>query len=184
AQGQTVFASSGDTGGFCPVAPNNGVPAGLPDVSYPASSPYVVSVGGTTLLTNSDGTYDNEVAWVAGGGGLSYFEYQPYWQDSAALPTGATCVEAVACPGKNVPDLAMDADPESGANVYIGGQPTGVGGTSLASPLALGVWARLESGHRDALGFAAPDLYTQFGSAGYHDVQLGDTGPYPATPGY
>src|SRR5581483_6018860 len=42
AQGQTVFASSGDTGGFCPVAPNNGVPAGLPDVSYPASSPYVV----------------------------------------------------------------------------------------------------------------------------------------------
>ncbi|MGH3049654.1 MAG: S53 family peptidase, partial [Gaiellaceae bacterium] len=49
AQGQTVFASSGDTGGFCPVVPDNGVPAGAPDVNYPASSPYVVSVGGTTL---------------------------------------------------------------------------------------------------------------------------------------
>ncbi len=184
AQGQTVFASSGDTGGFCPVAPNNGVPAGLPDVNYPASSPYVVSVGGTTLLTNPDGSYDNETAWFAGGGGLSYFEYQPYWQDSAAIPTGSACVDAVACAGKNVPDIAMDADPLSGANVYIGGQPTGVGGTSLSSPLALGAWARFESAHSNTLGFAAPDLYAEYGKAGYHDVQLGDTGPYPATPGY
>jgi pseudomonalisin len=44
-QGQTVFASAGDTGGFCTVAPTNGVPAGIPDVEYPAASPYVVSVG-------------------------------------------------------------------------------------------------------------------------------------------
>ena len=184
AQGQTVFASAGDTGGFCPVAPNNGVPAGVPDVNYPASSPYVVSVGGTTLLTNPDGSYDTEAAWVAGGGGPSLFEYQPYWQDGVALPTGSACVTTLACPGKNVPDIAMDADPESGANVYIGGQPQGVGGTSLASPLALGVWARLESSHSNGLGFGSPDLYAQYGTAGFHDVTLGDTGPYPATPGY
>jgi pseudomonalisin len=184
AQGQTVFASSGDTGGFCPVAPNNGVPAGIPDVNYPASSPYVVSVGGTTLLTNPNGTYDTETAWFAGGGGLSYFEYQPYWQDSAAIPTGSACVDAVACAGKNVPDIAMDADPLSGANVYTGSQPEGVGGTSLSSPLSLGVWARLETTHSNRLGFAAPDLYAAYNTAGYHDVQLGDTGPYPATPGY
>ncbi|HZQ82135.1 MAG TPA: protease pro-enzyme activation domain-containing protein [Gaiellaceae bacterium] len=184
AQGQTVFASAGDTGGFCPVAPNNGVPAGVPDVNYPASSPYVVSVGGTTLLTNSDGTYDDEIAWVAGGGGPSLFEMQPYWQDGVAPPTGSTCVEAVACVGKTLPDVAMDADPNSGANVYIGGQPEAVGGTSLASPLALGVWARLESAHANGLGFASPDLYAQYGKPGFHDVTLGDTGPYPATPGY
>src|SRR5579875_550334 len=79
-QGQTVFASSGDTGGFCTVAPTNGVPAGIPDVEYPAASPYVVAVGGTTLLTNADGSYDQELAWLAGGGGPSYFELAPAWQ--------------------------------------------------------------------------------------------------------
>ncbi|MGH8918453.1 MAG: S53 family peptidase, partial [Actinomycetes bacterium] len=82
AQGQTVFASSGDTGGFCPVAPNNGVPAGVPDVSYPASSPFVVSVGGTTLVTNADGSYQQEAAWLAGGGGVSYFEAPGRWQST------------------------------------------------------------------------------------------------------
>lgn len=183
AQGQTVFASAGDTGGFCPLAPNNGVPAGAPDVNYPASSPYVVAVGGTTLLTNSDGSYDDEVAWLAGGGGPSVFEYQPYWQQGVAPPTSSACL-AVTCPGKTLPDIAMDADPNSGANVYIGGQPEAVGGTSLASPLALGSWARFESAHGNALGFASPDLYAQYGKPGFHDVTLGDTGPYPATPGY
>jgi subtilase family serine protease len=183
-QGQTVFASSGDTGGFCPVVPDNGAPAGAPDVNYPASSPYVVSAGGTTLLTNADGSYDQETAWVAGGGGPSLFEYQPSWQTGIAPPTGSTCVEYVACVGKTLPDVAMDADPESGANVYVDGTPEGVGGTSLSSPLALGVWARLESAHGNRLGFAAPRLYAAHGSAGFHDVTLGDTGPYPALPGY
>ncbi len=183
-QGQTVFASSGDTGGFCPVVPDNGVPAGAPDVNYPASSPYVVSAGGTTLLTNSDGSYDQEAAWVAGGGGPSLFEYQPSWQTGIAPPTASTCVEYVACVGKTLPDVAMDADPESGANVYVDGTPEGVGGTSLSSPLTLGVWARLESAHGNKLGFAAPPLYAAHGSAGFHDVTLGDTGPYPALPGY
>jgi len=86
--------------------------------------------------------------------------------------------------GKTVPDVAMDADPDSGANVYVDGTPEGVGGTSLSSPLTLGVWARLESAHSNGLGFAGPLLYAQSGSAGFHDIILGDTGPYPATPGY
>ena len=175
AQGQTVFASAGDTGGFCPVGTAvNGVPAGAPDVNYPASSPWVVSAGGTTLLTNSDGSYDAETAWLAGGGGQSLFEPQQSWQ-------GAVFSDPI---GKSVPDVAMDADPESGANVYVAGAPEGVGGTSLSSPLALGVWARLESAHGNGLGFAGPLLYAQSGSAGFHDIILGDTGPYPATPGY
>ncbi|MGH2998011.1 MAG: S53 family peptidase [Gaiellaceae bacterium] len=184
AQGQTVFASSGDTGGFCPVAPNNGVPAGIPDVNYPASSPYVVSAGGTTLLTNTDGSYNDEAAWLAGGGGPSIFEIQPFWQQGVAPPTGTACVDAAACAGKTLPDIAMDADPNSGANVYVSGSPEAVGGTSLSSPLSLGVWARLESGHANKLGFAALPLYREYQSTGFHDVILGDTGPYPATPGY
>lgn len=175
AQGQTVFASSGDTGGFSTVTPTNGVPAGIPDVEYPAASPYVVAVGGTTLLTNTDGSYNQELAWVAGGGGQSYWETAPAWQ---------TGVVATSVAGKGLPDISMDADPNSGANVYVNGTPEVVGGTSLASPLALGVWARLESSHANHLGFAAPLLYAKSGSSGFHDVTLGDNGPYPATPGW
>jgi pseudomonalisin len=180
AQGQTVFASAGDTGGFCTVAPTNGVPAGIPDVEYPAASPYVVSVGGTTLLTNSDSSYDEETAWLAGGGGPSYFEPAPAWQ------SGDGVVGTVGSVGdlRTVPDVSMDADPNSGANVYVDGTPEAVGGTSLASPLSLGVWDRLESGHANRLGFASPQFYALNGTAAFHDVTLGDNGPYPATPGY
>jgi subtilase family serine protease len=185
AQGQTVFASAGDTGGFCPVGvAANGVPAGVPDVNYPASSPWVVGAGGTTLVTNADGSYNNEIAWLAGGGGPSLFEAAPAYQSNVVPPLGTVCATlAVAC-GRAVPDVAMDADPNSGANVYVSGQPVGVGGTSLSSPLTLGVWARLESAGGNALGFAGPLLYAAAGSPAFHDIVLGDTGPYPATPGY
>ncbi|HLH46993.1 MAG TPA: S53 family peptidase [Acidimicrobiales bacterium] len=180
AQGQTVFASAGDTGGFCSVGIPTGVPAGVPAVNYPASSPYVVGVGGTTLLTNTNGSYDEELAWVAGGGGFSYFESQPTWQagdgfiGEAAGPANA----------RTVPDVAMDADPYTGADVYVDGTPEGVGGTSLSSPLVLGVWARIEADHGEAVPFASPLLYGALGTAAFHDVTLGDTGPYPALPGY
>jgi pseudomonalisin len=180
AQGQTVFASAGDNGGFCSVLPVNGVPAGAPDVEYPAASPWVVGVGGTTLLTNSDGTYNTELAWVAGGGGVSLFENQPSWQAG----DGLVGTLAGLAGRRTVPDVAMTADPNTGANVYVDGTPETVGGTSLASPLALGVWDRLESAHANGLGFAAPALYAAGGSAAFHDVSLGDTGPWPATPGY
>ena len=179
-QGQTVFASAGDTGGFCSVGTPNGVPAGIPDVNYPAASPYVVAVGGTTLITNSDGSYDQELAWTAGGGGVSYFETAPAWQAGDGV-VGTIASEAGL---RTLPDVSMDADPNSGANVYVDGTPETVGGTSLSSPLSLGVWDRLESGHGNALGFASPQLYALNGTAAFHDITLGDTGPYPATPGY
>jgi pseudomonalisin len=180
AQGQTVFASAGDTGGFCSDLAINGVPAGIPDVEYPASSPYVVGVGGTSLLTNSDGSYDNELAWTAGGGGPSLLEAQPSWQASDGLVGSIAGLVGK----RTVPDIAMDADPNSGADVDVDGTYEGVGGTSLASPLALGVWDRVESANGNAAGFAAPKLYAAAGTSVFHDVTLGDTGPWPATPGY
>ena len=187
-QGQTVFASAGDTGGFCPVAPTNGVPAGVPDVNYPASSPYVVSVGGTTIVQDAHGYRSKEIAWPAGGGGVSLFESAPAWQQKAVgAPTSAiytVCGTTTLGCGRTVPDLANDADPNSGANVYVSGTPTGVGGTSLASPLTLGEWARLQTAARNHLGFASPRLYPSAISIAFHDITLGDTGPYPALPGY
>jgi pseudomonalisin len=180
AQGQTVFASAGDTGGFCSVGTPNGVPAGVPDVDYPASSPYVVSVGGTSLLTNADGSYDQELAWVAGGGGISYFETAPSWQAGDGI-VGTIAGEAGL---RTLPDVSMDADPNTGANVYVDGTPETVGGTSLSSPLALGVWDRIESNSNESVPFASPLLYAENGTSAFHDVTLGDTGPYPATSGY
>jgi subtilase family serine protease len=186
AQGQTFFASTGDTGSFCPVGVGtNGVPAGAPFVSYPAASPYVVGVGGTTLLADSGDIYDQEIAWYAGGGGISQFEYCPYWQSAAGV---------VSCQNnsKGLPDVAMDADPYSGANVYVNGSWEIVGGTSLSSPLALGVWARMIS-NKPKLGFAAPHLYGLYNGTvtpgayphgGYHDIIAGANGLYSALPGY
>lgn len=186
AQGQSFFASTGDTGSFCPVGVGtNGVPAGAPLVNYPAASQYVMGVGGTTLLTNSDGSYDTEVAWYAGGGGISQFEYSPYWQTAAGIPSAELS-------DKGIPDIAMDADPYSGANVYVNGAVEAVGGTSLSSPLALGVWARLISAN-PKLGFAPIRYYGLYdGSStpgsypkgGFHDIEVGANGFYSALPGW
>jgi pseudomonalisin len=87
AQGQNVFFSTGDTGSFCgAVVGANGVPAGAPFVEAPAASTYAVAVGGTSLFTNADNSYNNEVAWYAGGGGITQFEAAGYWQ-AAAVPS-------------------------------------------------------------------------------------------------
>lgn len=195
AQGQSFFASSGDTGASCAVANTNGVPDSGPiSTNYPASSTYVTGVGGTTLSTDSAGNYQNEIAWNAGGGGVSLIEAQGPWQanaDPVTLPTGLTTFSA----GRGVPDIAFDADPNTGAVIVTGNTTTQVGGTSLSSPLALGAWARLESGHGNALGFASPALYGLYNKAnssslsrkatpGFHDIVLGTNGLYPATPGW
>ncbi len=190
-QGQSFFASSGDTGAACAVAPTNGVPdSGLPNVNYPASSPYVTAVGGTTLLTNSNNSYYNEIAWNAGGGGTSIWETAPYWQNGVV--PGSTA-------GKGVPDIAMDADPYSGVTLVMDGtESPGWGGTSLSSPLALGVWARLETGHNNRLGMASIALYKTYGAGSctslsladicstpaFHDITLGTNGGFVATPGW
>ena len=187
AQGQTLFASSGDQGGFCPWEDTNGIgPGGPPFASYPASSPFFVGVGGTSLFSNADFSYGDEIAWYTSGGGTSAFEYQEAWQQGVVPVTGTVCTleYALAC-GRGVPDIAMDADAILSPGAYFdGGVPNAQGGTSLASPLALGSWARFESGHNNQLAFAAPLLYAQAGSAGFHDITQGDCEPYPATTGY
>jgi pseudomonalisin len=191
AQGQTVFASTGDSGSACGVTgQTNGVPlsgaAGM--VEYPASSPYVVAVGGTTLTTDSGYNYIAELGWDAGGGGISAWEASPFWQLSV-LPTTAA--------GKAVPDVSIDGDLVSGALIYQG-CTAGVapancqfitGGTSLSSPLWLGVWARLQSAHANKLGFAPLRLYKLYKMPpatypGFHDIVGGCNGFFCAIPGF
>ena len=161
AQGITFFVSSGDGGAYTGCSGQQGINTA---VSYPASSPYVVAVGGTTLNTNSDGSYAGETTWAGGGGGKSVDETAPSWQQSLTHSTA-----------RGVPDVAMDADPNSGALIINSGSSTQVGGTSLAAPLSTGTWARVESAHGNTLGFAAPLIYAAAAStpAAFHDVTAG-----------
>lgn len=200
AQGQTLFAASGDSGGQrCRVLPPGGRPRTMHEVSYPCSSEYVVCVGGTALFTNPDGSYGREVAWHRGGGGVSRFEATPPWQHCFGPGTPNA--------QHGEPDIAMDAAINRGAEVYFGRQKFVVGGTSLAAPLALGAWADIESAAGNALGPASALLYRlyptaacssglpapqpgQLGTAAvdpgypFHDVTLGSTGAFPAMPGW
>ncbi|MBV9761353.1 MAG: S8/S53 family peptidase [Acidobacteriaceae bacterium] len=193
-QGMTPFASADDNGSACPVLPTNGVPlSGPPSVSYPASSPYVISVGGTNLLTNANFTYDYEIAWEGGGGGVSGFETAPFWQSytgSGTLPI----VPSAEAGQRGVPDVAMCAGGTGlaicSANIFVGGATELVGGTSLSSPLSVGSWARIETSHANKLGFAGPLIY-QLANGGptpsspyFNDVTLGANGYGVALPGY
>ncbi len=191
-QGQTMFASTGDTGSFCPVeVGENGVPAGAPLVNWPAASSYVVAVGGTTMLTDNAGVYQGEAAWYSTGGGTSQFEYQPYWEATVQRISG----------DRGIPDVAMDGDLQTGMIIYLSdsGGWTVIGGTSLSSPLMMGTWARMLQAHRN-LGYAPPLLYNDFDSntagstqigpppwipqGAFHNIIVGCDGLYCAAPGY
>ncbi len=175
AHGQTMFFASGDTGAFCPaIVGENGVPAGLPNVDYPASSPYGIGVGGTSVLSP---TGPNEIAWYAGGGGESLFESTPSFQAGTKVGGEVPLVK------RGVPDVSLDADPESGYDVVVDGKVEVIGGTSASTPSWQGIWARAEAAHSGSLGFAGPILYTTEPKTAYHDITLG-ANPLPALPGY
>jgi len=208
AHGQTMFASTGDTGSSCPLVGTNGVPgSGPPFVSYPAASPWVIAVGGTTATSNNDETYDGEVAWNAGGGGISQFENAASWMQPVQITTGILAAGNL----RGLPDIAMAGDPNAGGYLLYTavplqtasgpcGEPCGVGGTSESSPLAMGVWARMLT-INPGLGFAGPHLYANYQQyepnetlvqgpppyetyGGFHDVITGVNGAYSALPGY
>ncbi|RDU99050.1 peptidase S53 [Trinickia dinghuensis] len=178
AQGQTFSVSSGDEGAY--ECNNRGYPDGSTySISWPASSPNVISVGGTTLFT-SGSDWANETVWNEGldsngklwasTGGISQVEPLPSWQSSLAVSPTPT--------GRAVPDISFDAAQGSGALVYNYGQIQQIGGTSLASPIFVGLWARLESAHSNALGFPAASIYSGVQSTPslVHDVTSGNNG--------
>ena len=172
AQGQTLFTSSGDTGSQCPaLVGENGVPLGLPGVNYPASSPYAIGAGGTSIL--SPGT---EIGWYAGGGGSSLIESTPAWQTGA----GGSFLGVK----RGVPDVSLDADPESGYEVIIDGTQEVIGGTSAGAPSWQGIWARAQAAHGGSLGFAGPVIYETEPASAFNDITLGDNVLYPCTPGW
>lgn len=172
AQGQTFSVSTGDSGSYeC-----GGRTARQ---SYPAVSPYVIAVGGTTLSTSGKTGYLSETTWNGGGGGPSYTESAPAWQTSAGVLT-------ISKTKRGVPDVSFDADPNSGALVLVNGSTSQIGGTSLAAPLFTGFWARIESANGNNIHSPAPSIYKYFKAnpSLYHDVTSGSNGAYSAAKGW
>jgi Predicted protease len=165
AQGQTFSVSTGDSGSNeCTKSPRGTTP------SYPASSPYVIAVSGTTLTTGVSNSWVSETLWSKAGGSPSTVEPKPSWQTQGGGTT------------RDVADVALDADPNSGVIAIVNGANAQYGGTSLAAPLFAGAWARMLAGH-PGLGFAAPHLYT-LSAANYHDITSGSNGGETAGPGW
>lgn len=179
-QGQALYAASGDSGAF-----GNGKTL---SVDEPASDPYVVGVGGTTLATNgSGGSWKSETTWRGSGGGISSFWIIPFYQKgfiSSASRGSRT--------RRNVPDVSLNADPNTGYAIFFSGGWTIFGGTSAAAPL----WAAFNSLvdqarvalHKSVLGFPNPSLYSVANSPGYssdfHDIKTGNNLYYPAVTRY
>jgi len=122
--GVSFFVSAGD--------------AGLP-AEYPSASPNVISVGGTTLNLNANGSVASETGWSSGGGGCSAYEA------ATSAQAGFSQYAQAGCNGKRAtPDVSLDADPATGVSVYDSTKYQGqagwwrVGGTSASSPMWAG----------------------------------------------
>ena len=180
---QSVFATPAGHGGvtFIAASGDHGQPGG-----FPAYAPNVVAVGGTTLKVDSSGNYQSETGWSGSGGGISSFESQPAFQKGIGSPSTLD---------RTIPDIALDADPNSGVAVYDSydyGSTNPwlqVGGTSLSAPLFSSMVAIANQG-RALNGAASLDGATQtlprlYGAltSGFHDVTSGSNG-FPAGPGY
>jgi kumamolisin len=208
AQGQTILAASGDHGASGCYDPKTGQNTQLA-VDDPASQPYVTGVGGTTLRIKFDNTLQSEQVWNdraikngASGGGISQVWQMPSWQQ------GPGVANAYTDGNREVPDVALNADPQTGYDIYcsVGGCAGGrgwevIGGTSAAAPawaamVALANQASIKAGGF-LEGFLNPALYDiAHGSPGtsyadaFHDVvpvqgginnndYVGNGGAYP-----
>jgi len=117
----------------------------------------------------------------ATGGGVSTVFALPTWQQG--LKTLSTEGQQSALAKRGVPDVAGDADPETGYTVLIDGTATVVGGTSAVAPLWAGLIARINSARSTPVGFINPKLYTS-APAPCNDITQGNNGAYSAAPGW
>jgi hypothetical protein len=153
AQGETVFAAAGDTGSTGCL--RDGTHRSAVSAGDPASQPNVVGVGGTTATRSVEKVWNESALGAgAGGGGLSGHWCMPAYQDKPAIPglissiskTNSGC--STSNPGSFVrqePDVAADADPQTGYVINYRGQWTAIGGTSAAAPLWAAVAALIDA---------------------------------------
>jgi len=195
AEGMAVFVADGDGG-----SPNCQLSSCDTTVNvpvYPASDPYVVAAGGTTLTLNSDNTIANETTWsyvpysdfdgeyLGTGGAISnvtingtLFWPEPSWQSGNSVPQNGY---------RNSSDISLDADPGTGYSLYVGAWTSG-GGTSFVAPQLAGLFAVQASLASAPLGQANSAIYTDANSSNYsadfHDITSGNNGAFSAGVGW
>ncbi len=161
--GVTFVASSGDSGEL----------SSKPEVEWPAVSPYVIGVGGTSLFLDGNTNRSSETAWSSGGGGLSSYYSRPSWQN---IWSGYGT--------RGVPDVSYNADPNTGVYVYdaANGGWYEVGGTSAGAPQWAGLIA-LANQLRSSGVNGNSDIYSVAGTApvinaaNLYDITSGSNGP-------
>jgi Predicted protease len=179
ALGVTVTVAAGDDGS------TDRQTDGKVHVDFPASSPHALGCGGTRLQADpTNGTVSSETVWNDGqgggatGGGVSDAFPRPAWQSAAGV-TGS---------GRGVPDVAANADPQTGYRVRVDGSDMVIGGTSAAAPLWAALVARLVQATGKRVGLAQLKLYAgaQAGALqpGFRDITSGNNGAFTAGPGW
>lgn len=190
AHGINIFKSTGDSGAYQCERFDSG--DHRLSVEWPASSPGVIAVGGTSLAVSSSGGYEGETAWEdvleasGGGGGVSAVFPRPAWQSAPGVNSRYSDGK------RQIPDVSANADPNTGWALVTGGSLAPTAGTSAAAPFWAGAMALIEQyAHRhgaNRLGFVDPMLYRIASSAQvappFHDITVGTNRYYPATPGW
>ncbi len=177
--GITVCVASGDNGS------GDGATGGGDHVDFPASSPYALACGGTSLRATS-GTVTNESVWNDGagggatGGGVSGFFPLPAWQQGLKVTRTGGAAAALAMRG--VPDVCGDADPQTGYDVRVDGTDTVIGGTSAVAPLWAALIARINQHNGKPSGLIQPQLYKS--AQALRDVTEGNNGDFAAAAGW
>jgi subtilase family serine protease len=188
--GINIFKSTGDSGAYqCErFDPSDH----RLSVEWPASSPGVIAVGGTSLAVSASGGYSGEVAWQdvleasGGGGGLSEVFARPPWQRAPGVSSRYSDGK------RQIPDVSANADPNTGWALVTDGSLAPTAGTSAAAPFWAGAMALIEQYARQhgvrRLGFVDPMLYriasTPQAAPPFHDITVGTNRYYPATPGW
>ena len=178
ALGVTVTVAAGDSGS------TDGVSDGQQHTEFPASAPHALACGGTRLNA-SGATISAETVWNdpgegATGGGVSRQFALPSYQSAANVPDNVDTAQ----PGRGVPDVCGNADPQTGYSIRVDGADQTIGGTSAVAPLWAGLIARLNQALGAPLGFVQPRLYPLLGRPGFHDITSGNNGSYSAGPGW
>lgn len=183
AEGISNYAASGDSAAYDD--PNTSSPT----VDFPASDPYVSAAGGTSLYLNPANdsrveetawTYNPALDWGSGGGYSAYFK-EPVWEQNAGIPDPTLM--------NGLPDVALDADPLTGYQIYYeGAYASGYGGTSFAAPQWAGITALADQALGKSLGFVNPLWFSlcQTGeyATAFHDITEGNNGAYSAGTGW
>ena len=155
-------------------------------MDFPASSQGVLACGGTRLEA-ANGVISSEVVWNthdgwATGGGVSEVFPLPAWQAGAPVPAS---LNPGSGSGRGVPDVAGNADADTGYIVLVDGRQGASGGTSAVAPLWAALIARFNQGLPQPAGFINPFLYrAPANTKGFRDILRGNNGAFSASKGY